>query len=64
MSADFVAGLNAQLEKCVQELHHAVDLARELDQRNCLPFDLDDLQDILDSMESLCNKSEGIDDDD
>ena len=64
MSADSLAELNAQLEKCVQELHHATDLARELDSRNSLCFDLDDLQDILDALESLCNKSEGIDNED
>lgn len=58
-----IDALNAQMEKCVQELNNAIDLARELDNRNELSFDLDDLQDILDSMESLCNKSEGIDDD-
>lgn len=55
-----IDALNAQMEKCVQELNHAIDLARELDNRNELSFNLDDLQDILDSMESLCNKSEGI----
>lgn len=55
-----IDALNAQMEKCVQELNNAIDLARELDNRNELSFNLDDLQDILDSMESLCNKSEGI----
>ena len=55
--------LNFQLETCVQNLHNAIDLAREIDEQDELPFDLDELQDILDSLESLCNKSEGIDDD-
>lgn len=55
--------LNTQLEKVVQELHHAIDLARELDDRDELSFDLDDLTDVLSSMETICNTSEGIDDD-
>lgn len=54
--------LNTQLEKVVQELHHAIDLARELDDRNELSFNLDDLTDVLSEMETICNKSEGIDD--
>ncbi len=53
--------LNLQLEKVVQEIHHAIDLAREIDERDCLSFDLDDLQDVLMDMENICNTSEGID---
>lgn len=55
-----IDALNAQMEKCVQELNNAIDLARDLDNRDNLSFNLDDLLDILDCMESLCNKSEGI----
>lgn len=55
-----IDALNAQMEKCVQELHHAIDLARELDNLDNLSFDLDDLTDVLSSMETICNKSEGI----
>lgn len=56
--------LNTQLELCVQELHNAIDFARKLDERDELLFDLDDLTDVLSTMETICNKSECIEEED
>lgn len=56
--------LNIQMEKIVQELYYAIDLATPLDHKDELKFDIDDLQDVLDKMETICNKSEGIEDED
>lgn len=55
-----IDSVKAQAAKIVGEIHLLYDLARELDDKDELPFDLYAVEDLRDSAEAVSNLADGI----